>query len=49
MGTGHIGPSGKKRTRTTAKISVSTAGPYIENNDLNNRLKNLRIRFIMAI
>jgi hypothetical protein len=49
MGTGHIGPSGKNCTRTTANESVNNAGPYIENNDLSIRLKILFIIFIMVI
>lgn len=47
MGTGHTGPFGKYFTRTTANKSVNNAGPYIENNDLSNRLKNFLTKFIM--
>lgn len=49
MGTGHIGPSGKIWKRTIANKSVNKAGPYIDINDLNIRLKNLLIRLIMII
>ncbi|ACR70555.1 hypothetical protein NT01EI_3418 [Edwardsiella ictaluri 93-146] len=48
-GMSQIGLSGENRKRTTANRSVNKAGPYIDINDLNIRLKNLLIRFIMII
>ena len=49
IGTGHIGPSGQSWKKTTANKSVSNAGPYIDINDQNIRLKNLLIRCIIII
>ncbi|KFD07447.1 hypothetical protein GKAS_00947 [Kluyvera ascorbata ATCC 33433] len=49
MGTGHIGPSGKIWKRTIANKTVTTAGLYININDLNIRPINLLMIFIMDI
>jgi len=46
---GQTGLPGKKWACSNANIIVNTAGPYIDNNDLNTLLKNLFRRFIMAI
>jgi hypothetical protein len=49
MGTGHIGPSGKTWNKATPNKSVNKTGPYIDINDLNIRIRNLLIKFIMII